>query len=300
LMPDVRGIVGATGFWTAAPARAYTAAGSFLRFLRDTQGTERLQRLLAHGDFAGVYGRPLDTLVSEWERMLDGLPLDESAVNRAFARFRQPSLFRRSCAREVAALAAEAKGLTTTNPSRALQLLRSCARLQPSEPDFLLGEVALLRTLNRPSEAAEVLEHADGLVAGRPALEAQVALARADLAWDAGDVQAAGLRPGRDLEREAEVKRVALADARLRPMLHAFFDASSDELRLWVLERARESAPEDGVVNYLLGRRLLAVGIPAEAADALGRALSATLPEQVNREAWRLLVSAHYRAGDCG
>jgi hypothetical protein len=83
-------------------------------------------------------------------------------------------------------------------------------------------------------------------------------------------------------------------------MLHAFFDASSDELRLWVLERARESAPEDGVVNYLLGRRLLAVGLPAEAADALGRALSATLPEQVNREAWRLLVSAHYRAGDCG
>jgi tetratricopeptide (TPR) repeat protein len=152
-----------------------------------------------------------------------------------------------------------------------------------------------------------VLEHADGLVSGRPALEAQVALARADLAWDAGDLQTAGaalqqagsLRPGRDLEREAEVKRVALSDARLRPMLHAFFDASSEELRLWALERARETAPDDGVVNYLLGRRLLAVGLPTEAAEALARALSATLPEQVNREAWRLLVSAHYRAGDC-
>ena len=82
-------------------------------------------------------------------------------------------------------------------------------------------------------------------------------------------------------------------------MLHAFFDASSDELRLWALERAREISPEDGVVNYLLGRRLLALGIPGEAAEALGRALSATLPEQVSREAWRLVVSAHYRAGDC-
>ncbi|HZX43762.1 MAG TPA: hypothetical protein VFE93_18130, partial [Myxococcaceae bacterium] len=40
-------------------------------------------------------------------------------------------------------------------------------------------------------------------------------------------------------------------------------------------------------------------GIPDEAAEALGRALSAPLPEQVSREAWRLLVSAHYRAGDC-
>ena len=307
LMPELRGILGAAGFWSAAPARAYTAAGSFLRFLRDTQGTEQLQKVLAHGDFAGVYGRSLDTLVAEWERMLDALPLDDSAVNRAFARFRQQSLFRRPCAREVASLADEARTLSTTNPSRALQLVRSCARLQPAEPDFRLAEAALLRKMSRPTEAAEVLERADGLVSGRPALEAQVAVGRADLAWDAGDLQAAGaaleqaisLRPGRDLEREAEVKRVALSDPRVRPMLHAFFDASTEELRLWALERAREVAPDDGVVNYLLGRRLLAVGLPGEAAEALGRALSATLPEQVNREAWRLLVSAHYRAGDC-
>jgi hypothetical protein len=95
------------------------------------------------------------------------------------------------------------------------------------------------------------------------------------------------------------VKRAALAQPRVRPALHAFFDAGSEDLRLWALERAREASPEDGVVNYLLGRRLLAVGLPGESAEALGRALSATLPEQVNREAWRLLVSAHYRAGDC-
>ena len=307
LMPDLRGLLGPTGFWSAAPARAYTAAGSFLRYLQETQGTERLQRLLPHGDFARAYGRSLDTLVTEWERMLDGLPLDESAVNRAFARFRQPSLFRRPCVREVAALVEEARALNSTNPSRALQLLRTCARLQPTEPDFLLAQASLLRRMVRPSEAAEALERADALVAGRPALEAQVLLARADLAWSNGDLQAAGaaleqvlsLHPGRDQERETEVKRVALADARIRPMLHTFFDATGDELRLWALERAREVAPEDGVVNYLLGRRLLALGAPREAAEALGRALSATLPEQVGREAWRLLVSAHYRAGDC-
>ena len=59
-MPDLRTLLGAAGFWTAAPARAYTAAGSFLRYLRETQGTERLQRLLAHGDFVAVYGRSLE------------------------------------------------------------------------------------------------------------------------------------------------------------------------------------------------------------------------------------------------
>jgi len=307
LMPDLRELLGPAGFWSVAPARAYTAAGSFLRFLQESQGTERLQRLLAHGDFARSYGRGLDSLVSEWERMLDALPIDESAVNRAFARFRQPSLFRRPCVREVAALAEEARAAASTNPPRALQLLRACARLQPAEPDFPLAEASLLRRMGRPAESAEALERADALVSGRPALEAQVALARADLAWSNGDLQSAGaaldqtlsLHPGRDLEREAQVKRAALSDSRVRPALHAFFDASTDELRLWVLERAREVEPENGVVNYLLGRRLLALGIPDEAAEALGRALSAPLPEQVSREAWRLLVSAHYRAGDC-
>ena len=108
LMPDLRTLLGPAGFWSAAPARAYTAAGSFLRYLQETNGTERLQRLLPHGDFTAAYGRSLDALVAEWERMLDALPLDESAVNRAFARFRAPSLFRRACAREVAGLAEEA------------------------------------------------------------------------------------------------------------------------------------------------------------------------------------------------
>jgi tetratricopeptide (TPR) repeat protein len=307
LMPDLRALLGPAGFWSAAPARAYTAAGSFLRFLQETQGTDRLHRLLAHGDFAGTYGRSLDALVGEWERMLDALPLDESAVNRAFARFRMSSLFHRPCVREVAVLLDEARTAAPANPGLALQLVRACTRLQPEEPDYLLTEATLLRRLDRPSEAAEALDRAEALVAGRPALEAQVALARADLAWSTGDLQAAGaalqqvasLHPGRDVEREAQVKRAALSDARVRPALHAFFDSGSDELRLWTLERAREAAPEDGVVNYLLGRRLLALGIPAEAAEALGRAVSGSLPEQVTQEAWRLLVSAHYRAGDC-
>ena len=307
LMPDLRTLLRPAGFWTAAPSRAYTAAGSFLRWLRETEGTDKLHRLLAHGDFARTYGRTLDALVGEWERMLDTLPLDESAVNRAFARFRAQSLFQRPCAREVAVLADEARNVTSSDPSRALQLFRTCERLQPAEPDFLLAQASILRRMDRSAEALEALDRTESLVAGRPSLEGQVAVARADILWGNGDLQGAGaalqqaqsLRPGRELEREAEVKRTALGDGRVRPLLRTYFDATSDELRLYALERALEMAPEDGVVNYLLGRRLLAVGIPAEAATALGRAVSTTLPEQVSREAWRLLVSAHYRAGDC-
>jgi len=307
LLPELARLLGPAGFWSSAPARAYTAAGSFILWLQQSQGTEKLQRLLPHGDFARVYGRGLESLVGEWERMLGALPLNEGAVNRAFARFREPSLFRRPCVREVAGLLASARVASTADPALALQLFHRCAELQPEEPDHLLAEAALLQRLNRNFEATEVLDRAESVVAGRPTLEAQVAVARADLAWGAGDPQGAGaaleqarsFHPGLDLERQVAVKQAALADARISKAVHASFDARSDELRLWALERARQAVPDSPVVNYLLGRRLLMLGHPAEAAEALHRALAQTLPDAVAREAWRLLVAAHYQAGDC-
>jgi tetratricopeptide (TPR) repeat protein len=307
LLPDLAGLLGPAGFWSSAPARAYTAAGSFILWLQQSQGTEKLQRLLPHGDFARVYGRGLPSLVAEWERMLDGLPLNEGAVNRAFARFREPSLFRRPCVREVAGLLASARSASTTDPALALRLLHRCAELQPEEPDHLLAEATLLQRLNRGGEATEALDRAESVVGGHPTLEAQVALARADLAWGAGDTQAAGtaleqarsFHPGLDMEREVEVKRAALADSRISAAVHSYFDAPSDELRLWALERARQTVPDSAVVNYLLGRRLLMLGHPAQAAEALQRALAQSLPDAVAREAWRLLVAAHYQTGDC-
>jgi hypothetical protein len=80
LMPDIRKLLSPAGFYAAAAARAYTAAGSFLRYLADTHGPEKLRRLYAHGDFQDAYGQSVNELATEWERFLDGLPLDEAAV----------------------------------------------------------------------------------------------------------------------------------------------------------------------------------------------------------------------------
>src|SRR6185312_13692602 len=42
LAPDLRQLLGPTGFFAAAPARAYTLAGAFLRYLADTYGNEKV------------------------------------------------------------------------------------------------------------------------------------------------------------------------------------------------------------------------------------------------------------------
>jgi hypothetical protein len=305
LMPDIRELLRPEGFYLSAPDRAYTAAGSFIRWLRETYGAAKLQALLAHPDFQSVYGRPLEALATEWERMLDGLQLDERSINRAFSRFRQGSVFSRACVREVAALSAQARD--ATNPLHALQLIRRCATLQPDEPSFALFEAKLLQRLGRLTEATQVLSHLQARVEGLPSLEVEAGLARVRLAFLSGEwddtpallEQLAAAKPGLDLERQLAVWRAAESAGDIGRQVMAYL-ARPDELRTIGLERVLEKTPEQPLVHYLLARRLLELGAPAAASAHLHTALNLGLPWPVDREAWRLRVSADYMAGDCG
>jgi tetratricopeptide (TPR) repeat protein len=305
LMPDMRELFRPEGFYLSAPDRAYTAAGSFIRWLRETYGAAKLQALLANPDFQSAYGRPLAALLGDWEHMLDGLQLDERSINRAFSRFRQGSVFTRSCAREVAGLVAEARA--DANPLRALQLIRRCAVLQPDEPSFALQEAALLQKLGRLGEASQALSRLQARVEGRPSLEVEAGMARVRLAFLSGDwddapallEQLASARPGLDLERQVAVWRAAEGTGEVGSALMAYL-ARPDELRTLGLERVLQKTPEQPLVHYLLARRLLELGAPAAASVHLRIALGLGLPPPVDREAWRLRVSADYMAGDCG
>ena len=306
LMPDVRDLLRPTGFYLSAPERAYTATGSFIRWLRETYGAQKLQELLARADFQGVYGRSLDALATDWERMLDGLQLDERVVNRAFARFRGGSVFSRRCAREVASL--EARESAETDPLHALELARRCALLQPEEPSFVLAEAGLLAKVGRVPEAAAALGRLQSRVEGLPALEVEVGLARVRLAFETGDLAEAGtqletlapLRPGLDLERQVTLWRAAERAGDAGRSVMAYL-ARPDTVRVLGLMRAVRTSPDQPLLHYLLGRRfLLDEGAPAAAAVHLRQALALGLPPPVDQEAWRLKVSADYRAGDCG
>jgi hypothetical protein len=311
LAPDMRKLMGPEGFYQSAPARAYTVAGSFLLYLAETYGAPKLRTVYANGDFDEAYGRPLAELVSEWERHVDALPLDDADVARAFARFRTGSLFARACAREVARLSESARDALASDPEDALERYRRAAELQPEEPGFRLGQAAALSALERYEDAATVLTTlADsGRVKGQAVLEAEVAMARADVAMRREQPDEArrfldvalAKDAGPELTRTAQVKLAALDLPARRAPIDAYFRAPQEELRLLLLSQSLAALPGDPYLRYLLGRRLHQVGAPSLAGEELQRALAAEgLPDALRREAVRLRVEAAYLAGDCG
>lgn len=311
LAPDMRRLMGTEGFYQSAPARAYTVAGSFIRYLADTYGAEKVRVLYAHADFQKAYGRSLDDLVTEWERFLDSLPLDEGDISRAFLRFRTGSLFTRTCAREVARLQKSAQEALASDPQEALELYRRAAQLQPEEPTYALGQALALDELDRTAEAAQLLAALAQKVKDQPALLAEVVMDQADMALRQEQLDAARkyleqvltLAPSPELTRSAQIKLASLDSPSRLKAVEAFFRVRKEELRVLYLARAIQSAPRDPYFNYLLGRRVLQAGDPALAVEYLTESRNAggqELPEAIRKETLRLLVQGSYLAGDCG
>ncbi|MBX7099553.1 MAG: hypothetical protein K1X89_17690 [Myxococcaceae bacterium] len=307
LLPDARTLFSLEGFYAAPPSRAYTAAGSFIRWLGDTHGPEPLRDVYRDGDFQRAYHQPLGALVGEWEKFLDAVPLEPAAVAQAFARFHRGSLFERACAREVASLSKEAHEQLSSDPETAAQTFHRCGLLQPDEPGHALMEAQALARAGRRGDALALLASLAGAVKGKPALSAEVAMARADLEQARGEAALAKARldeiltfePSAPMERTARVKLLALADEKVGDSIYAYFKSGKDDVKLLVLREALARAPRHPILSYLLGRRLAQAGAPTLALPYLRDALDGELPEKVRLEALRLTIEAHYLAGDC-
>lgn len=309
LLPNVRTLLSPQGFYQQAPARAYTAAGSFLRYLAEAHGPAKVRALYAHGDFQAAFGTSLDSLASEWERFLDTVALDETQRNQAFARFRSGSLFARACAREVATLQAEASTTLTSDPEHALELYGRCARLQPKEPLFVVEQARALALAGRRTDLADYLKKTAGQLEDAPSARAELELLQADLAFQMGELeQARGLlesalsrHPQPGVDRVARLKLLTLESKAVGGAVWSYLRperALADEAKLLTLRESLELDPKNPAAAYLLGRRL-AESAPDHALKYLDLALAGELPEELRRETLRLKVAAEYLSGDC-
>ncbi|MBE2248546.1 MAG: hypothetical protein IAE78_03280 [Myxococcus sp.] len=309
MLPDVRTLLEPQGFYSAPASRAYTTAGSFLRWLGETKGSAKLRALYRDGDFERVYGAGLSALATEWEAFLDDVPLEPAAVNQAFARFRRGSLFDRPCAREVARLSSEVAQLASDDAPAALEVLARCEALQPEEPSHVLSRAATLRRLGRDAEAQALLEPLAERVKAAPSSWADAAMALVDLAVVQGDEVTAralleellALDVSPSVDRTARVRLRALdSTGPVKVALTRYFSSAPEVAQVHFLEVARAAAPAEPFVAYLLGRRLHQREAYAPALEALEvTRADASVPESIRRETLRLMIEAAYGAGDC-
>lgn len=298
LAPRLERILAARGFWTESASRAYTYAGSFVRWLVDEEGPASFARLYRDGDFLAAYGEPLPALLARWEAFLDELPLDDRQLAIAERRFRRPSIFRRPCAREVADLRREAQvALRAKDTETAVELYRRCAALDPGDPAHLRSEALAWRLAG---DAKQLLAIAQRLEEeeGHPGLRAELWLWAGDaLALQGGESaggeardayeRAASLLPDQATARALAVRLEASADPELaRAALPYLRDGS--QASLLAVRELLDERPDWGSGWYLVGRRLLQLDDHEAALRDLERALAAGLPSSLDREARRL------------
>lgn len=299
LLPDVAALMSAQGFYGAPPSRAYATAGSFLRYLAETRGKDRLRDLYRDADFQRAYGEPLEKLAADYVTFLDAVPLEPNAVALVFARFHRGSLFDRPCAREVNALAERARELLGTNSAEAQTLIARCRALQPDEPAHVLMHANALRRGGDLAAAAAVLDSELSRLEKEPSPWADAALARVDLAVEQHDLPRARELLTKLLAADAAPAIDRTAHVRLEglelPAINRYFRKPDDAAVLLALAQAGDALP----VHYLLGRRLQQLGDAKAALPHLQLVLNQSPPRSLERETRRLAIEAAYATGNC-
>jgi hypothetical protein len=317
LLPPAATLVG-TGFLGENAGLAYTATGSFVRWLVDRFGADHFRAMFAHGDFEAAYGRSLDALWTDWRRWLAGLELTDAQLATAKARFDVPGFFQARCPHAVAAaLARRDERFVRGDYGGALAAQDDACRLSGDDPWQRVARLALAVAAGRTRDAerwAAALSRQSRL-GGR--LLDLVALLAADAAWLDGRADEARGTYLRLLPRttRAGERRLLLAKLHaveqppvVQTLLRAYLLGTSPPGRktlasaganLAALEQAVALAPDDAIAGYLLARARLNLDRWDEVLAPLDRALALGLgADELRLEALALRAAVLYRAGN--
>lgn len=302
------------GFFASNSSTAYTVAGAFVAWVRETFGVAALQAWYGGSSLEQATGVAPAQLEQRFLGALDAVALNEAELAAAAARFDRPAVLARKCPYKVDAALGEGLGLVAAGEcADATRVLREVLALDPSALRAELGLGQCLQGRGAFDAARERFAE----VANRPGVHAlfrAAALERlGDVAWLARNLaeaeahyQAAGeLIVEEERLRQLDVKRLGVTakDERAeRAVASVFFArdgrgsapvATGFELGQWV------ASSDAALGHYLLGKQLWGIADWAGAFVHLRQAARAPdLPARVTREAWRGVLVAACALGD--
>jgi len=190
--PDMKRILEGVGFWSLSSTLAYTACGSFVRYLLEQHGYRPFAALYAGAGFEESYGIPLDKLLADWNAHLDALLVGEEELELARFVFSRPPVFEKTCPYAGGRCLQQAlRSISEPHSRRAAPLARRA--LSMTHDDIFLGQrfVRLLYAVREFDEgillSQRLRETCDERGGGGAAAEAAVMLSLADGLWLAGE-----------------------------------------------------------------------------------------------------------------
>ncbi len=301
------------GFLLQPAGRAYTANGSFIRWVLDTHGSAAVRALYRTGDYEEALGEPLAQAEAEWRAFLSTVPLPPQAVPLARLRFARSAIFSQVCPHAIAALEASLETDEESGDDRGA--LEACDGIFAIDPSYLvitphrIGALARLGRLDAARAALHELETEDELPAAlltsaRTEL-ADALLSRGDLTEARALYEAGTDQPlSDDQARQLEVKLLAIdrGPAVIGPLSEVLVPSGRRQhdgaTTIEALARLGELGG-DGLANYLIARQMIFRQRYDLAGPRLERARAAGLPgERIQREALRLAAIIRARTGD--
>ena len=311
--PDLRSLFDPLGFWTKSARRTYILAGSFVRFLLDVYGPELFRQAYHQGSLEGIYPRTTEELIRDWESYLDELDLPPEVLEAAGGKFSRPSIFKRVCAHEIAALKARARThLAKEHLAEAVAAVEDILAHLPGDPDALtlLAEIHVRQ--EKIDEAIGILEklldRKDRVIgdARRNRIQGRLGdlLVRSDRPEEARSryvsLLKAHLDDGTDRLVIAKLEAMQKGEAG-RKVLKFLEEGKLDLSTILDLREAAQAHPQWGLAWYLVGRQLYNREMFEPALFYLERAASAgLLRPELAAENLRLTAVAYYRTGQPG
>lgn len=302
------------GFFGANSSTAYTVAGAFVEWVRETFGVSALKVWYGGGSLEQATRSNPAELERRFVTALDAVALSDHELAAARARFDRPAVLARKCPYKVDAALAQGLGLVVAGECGDAQtILEEVLALDPQALRAELGLGQCAQT-NGAFAAARVRYGNVATSAHTNALFRAAALERlGDVAWQSAEHALASehyssareLLVEEERLRQLDVKMLALGaqDEQARRAVAAVFFGADGKGALAVstgLELGRWLEASDApLAHYLVGKQLWAVGKWGEALVHLRRAGGAAeLPPRVVREARRGTLIAACAVGD--
>ncbi len=259
---DVASLFSLSGFMKAPAGVSYTFAGSFCRFLIDRYGMRRFKLLYRTGDFETLYGRSLPALLQEWRRTMTAFRFGEADLAKAEYLFKRRSIFGKECARVIANLNKETRGLLVQRKlTDALASAERSLGLTLSTDAVYQKSAALLRLRMFPEAIAFTERQLLDSVAGPSFLTLKLSLG--DALWGIDSLESA-MKVYSDLLRShlssgwdetlALRLEILLNPGLARELRSYFLAPSEDSARVQILERLVAQHPKEPIPKYLLAR----------------------------------------------